>query len=90
MGHSANPHIKHLAAKLLAIRHSLGLSQPKMAQLLPMLKGGHYRLSEFEKGRRVPNVLILMAYARAAKIPLESIVDDDIDLQAYQNEQVDS
>jgi transcriptional regulator with XRE-family HTH domain len=90
MGHSANPHIKHLAAKLLAIRHSLGLSQPKMARLIPNLKGGHYRLSEFEKGRRVPNVLILMAYARAAQIPLESIVDDDIDLPAFKIEQANS
>ena len=80
MGHSANPHIKHLAAKLLAIRHSLGLSQPKMAQLLPMLNGGYQRLSEFEKGRRVPNVLVLLAYARAARISLESIVDDEIEL----------
>jgi transcriptional regulator with XRE-family HTH domain len=81
MGHSADPHIKHLAAKLLAIRRSLGLSQTKMAQLLPMLKGGYKRLSEFEKGRRVPNVLVLLAYARAAKIPLESIVDDEIELK---------
>jgi transcriptional regulator with XRE-family HTH domain len=81
MGHAANPHIRHLAAKLLAIRRSLGLSQPKMAQLLPMLKGGHYRISEFEKGRRVPNVLVLLAYARAAQIPLESLVDDGIELK---------
>jgi transcriptional regulator with XRE-family HTH domain len=81
MGHSANPHIRHLAAKLLGIRHSLGLSQPQMARLLPMLKGGHYRISEFERGRRVPNVLVLMAYARASKIPLESIVDDEIELK---------
>jgi transcriptional regulator with XRE-family HTH domain len=81
MGHAANPHIKHLASKLLAIRRSLGLSQTQMARLLPMLKGGDGRLSEFESGRRVPNVLVLMAYARAAKIPLESIVDDDIELK---------
>jgi hypothetical protein len=52
-----------------------------MARLLPMLKGGHYSISEFERGRRVPNVLVLMAYARASKIPLESIVDDEIELK---------
>jgi hypothetical protein len=52
-----------------------------MAQRLPMLKGGHYRLSEFEKRRRVPNVLVLMAYARAAKTPLESLIDDEIELK---------
>ena len=81
MGHASNPHIKHLASKLLAIRRSLGLSQPGMTKLLPMLKGAYYRISEFEKGRRVPNVLVLMGYARAAKIPLESIVDDEIELK---------
>jgi transcriptional regulator with XRE-family HTH domain len=81
MGHSADPHIKHLAAKLLAIRRSLGLSQTQMAQLLPMIKGAGSRLSEFESGRRVPNVLVLMAYARAAKIPLESLIDDEIELK---------
>ena len=81
MGHSANPRIKHLAAKLLAIRRSLGLSQPQMTKLLPPLPGGYYRLSEFEKGRRVPSVLILLGYARAAKISLESLVDDEIELK---------
>jgi len=81
MGHAADPHIKHLASKLLAIRHSLGLSQAQMAQLLPMLKGGYSRLSEFERGRRVPNVLVLLAYARAAGIALEHIVDDAINLE---------
>ena len=80
MGHASNPHIKQLASKLLAIRQSLGLSQTGMARMLPMLKGGGTRLSEFERGRRVPNMLVLLAYARAAKVPLENIVDDDADL----------
>jgi hypothetical protein len=50
MGHAANPHIKYLAAKLVAIRSSLGLSQSQMAQRLNF-KGYYHRLSEFEKGR---------------------------------------
>ena len=80
MGRAAVQKPKHLAAKLLAIRRGLGLSQPQMAKLL----GGtdyYHRLSEFESGRRTPNLLVLLAYARAAKIPLENIVDDDLDLQ---------
>ena len=81
MGHSADPKIKHLPAKLLAIRQSLGLSMPQMFQLLTPLKGHYHRVSEFESGRRVPNVLVLLAYARAAKLPLESIVDDEIELK---------
>lgn len=78
MGHASNPHIQHLAAKLLAIRRSLGLSQNEMARLLPTLKGGGARLSEFEKGRRVPNLPVLLAYARAANVSLENLVDDDV------------
>lgn len=80
MGHAATPKIKHLPAKLLAIRRALGLSQPQMAQRISF-PGYYSRISEFEKGRRQPNVLVLMAYARAAKIPLENIVDDEIELK---------
>ena len=81
MGHAANPHIKHLAAKLLSIRQHLALSQHEFARLhLPTLKGGGARLCEFEHGRRTPNVLVLLDYAHAAEIPLENIIDDAIDL----------
>jgi transcriptional regulator with XRE-family HTH domain len=80
MGHASHPHIKYLAAKLVAIRSSLGLSQSQMAQRLNF-KGYYQRLSEFESGRRVPNVLVLMAYARAVKVPLESLIDDEIELK---------
>jgi transcriptional regulator with XRE-family HTH domain len=80
MGNPSNPHIKHLAAKLLAIRRSLGLSQAGMLRLLPTLKGGTSRVSEFERGRRVPDMIVLLAYARAANVPLEHIVDDDKEL----------
>jgi hypothetical protein len=44
------------------------------------LKCCYTRISEFERGRRFPSVPTLLAYARAARIPLEEIVDDDLDL----------
>ena len=82
MGHRGYAPPKHLAAKLLAIRKSLGLSQPQMAKLLvgDPYRMFYSRLSEFEKGRRVPSLQILLAYARAANIPLENIVDDEMNL----------
>lgn len=41
----------------------------------------HYgRLSEYELGRRQPSVLALLRYARAARITLEEIVDDELEL----------
>jgi transcriptional regulator with XRE-family HTH domain len=82
MGRRGYPPPKHLAAKLLAIRTSLGLSQPKMAKLLV---GDSYRLFysrlyEFERGRRTPSLQVLLAYARAAEIPLEFLIDDQMEL----------
>jgi transcriptional regulator with XRE-family HTH domain len=68
---------QHLATKLLAIRRHLGLSQIRMVHLLGTDLAYH-RISEFESGRREPDVLVLLAYARAAKVPLENLVDDDV------------
>jgi transcriptional regulator with XRE-family HTH domain len=73
------PRPKHLAAKLLAIRRALNLSQPKMTQRLGS-DISYHRVSEYESGRRMPSLMVLLAYARVANIPLENIVDDDIDL----------
>jgi transcriptional regulator with XRE-family HTH domain len=78
MGNPA-PRPKHLAAKLLAIRRSLGLSQIKMVERLGSDLAYH-RISEYESGRRMPSLMVLLAYARAANIPMENIVDDDLDL----------
>jgi transcriptional regulator with XRE-family HTH domain len=82
MGNPA-PRPKHLAAKLLEIRRSLGLSQPKMVQRLGCFGSfgsslSYHRISEYESARRMPSLMVLLAYARAANIPLESIVDDEI------------
>lgn len=59
---------KHVGPKLKAIRQRLGLSQTGMLRKLN-LKCCYTRISEFERGRR-----------RAAGIPLEQIVDDEMEL----------
>lgn len=70
---------KKLAAKLKTIRQRLGLSQTEMKERLKF--AGHYgRISEYELGRRQPSTLTLLAYARAAGILLEEIVDDELEL----------
>jgi hypothetical protein len=38
------------------------------------------RISEFELNVREPSLLILLAYARLARVHLEDIVDDTVDL----------
>ena len=38
------------------------------------------RICVFEAGKREPNLLIVLAYGRAARINLEYLLDDDLDL----------
>jgi len=82
MGRARRPHPKRLAPKLLGIRHTLGFTQQRMTERLggerSPLRTGH--ISEFESGKREPPLYILLGYARLAGVPLEIIVDDELDL----------
>jgi transcriptional regulator with XRE-family HTH domain len=69
-----------LAQKLLQIRKWLKLSQPEIVERLG-LKIDFTLISMYEHNRRQPPLKILLAYARIAAIPLEQIVDDDLELQ---------
>ena len=70
-----------LAEKLLQIRVGLGLSQTQMLERLGLAESMHYgRISEYEQDKREPNLITLLAYARAASIHLEDIVDDNFEL----------
>ena len=70
-----------LAEKLLQIRTRLGLSQTQMLERLGFSDTMHYgRISEYEQDKREPNLITLLAYARAASVHLEDIVDDDLEL----------
>jgi len=71
---------KYLAAKLLAIRQGRKLSQPKMARLLKIRDS---RVSQYETGAREPNLMVLLAYARAGQVTVEQLIDDDLDLYDF-------
>lgn len=78
-----NPRPKplRLAEKLLQIRKGLDLSQTQMLLRMGLEETMHYgRISEYEQGKREPNLMTLLAYARTASVHLEDIVDDDLDL----------
>jgi transcriptional regulator with XRE-family HTH domain len=77
MGQQARPRPRHLAAKLLAIRQRLGVSQSEMVRLLKA-QISTARISECESGIREPNLLTILAYARAAKVRVEKIIDDEL------------
>jgi transcriptional regulator with XRE-family HTH domain len=66
---------KHLARKLLAIRERLGVSQTEMARLLE-LKQTYTVVSSFESGRREPDLIVLLEYARLAGVSTDVLIDD--------------
>jgi transcriptional regulator with XRE-family HTH domain len=70
---------KNIARKLRVIRGHLGVSQTGMKELLNF-NSPYGRISEYERGKRQPTILTLLAYARVAKVPLEEIVDDELEL----------
>ncbi|HBB89508.1 MAG TPA: hypothetical protein DC047_18035 [Blastocatellia bacterium] len=82
MGTSRRPRPARLASKLRQIRNSLGLTQEQLGVLLTTRKSAVYpgHVSEFETGKREPSLLTLLAYARVARVPMETLVDDKLEL----------
>ncbi len=70
---------KKLAGKLLAVRQRLGVSQTEMARLLE-LKQTYTVVSSYETGRREPDLIVLLRYARLARLSMETLVDDKVSL----------
>ena len=77
MGH-ARPRPKRLAEKLLQIREALGLSQKEMAKLLGVERSYNI-IARYERGRSVPYIEVVLAYAHAANVEMNEIVDDNRD-----------
>lgn len=86
MGNS-RPRPKLLPDKLLAIREFLHVGQADMSRKLQFEILSHSRrryeieparISEYEKGKREPNLFVLTAYARLGHVHMESIVDDGV------------
>jgi transcriptional regulator with XRE-family HTH domain len=72
-----------LAEKLLRIREKLGLSQTEMCAAIQQQnnKITIYRgyIAQYEAGR-VPGPLTMLAYAKTARVSVEQIIDDELDL----------
>ena len=68
-----------LSHKLLAIRKRLQMSQTEMARALGLTV--HYSaVSNFELGTREPDLIVVLRYARLAGVPMEVLVDDQLNL----------
>lgn len=83
MGRASRERPSRLGEKLLQIRNALGLSQDGMLRALGMSEhyGRHY-ISGFERGEREPPLTILLRYSKVARVWMNALVDDEIDLPA--------
>ncbi|HKU75838.1 MAG TPA: helix-turn-helix transcriptional regulator [Pyrinomonadaceae bacterium] len=82
---SPRPRPKLLAAKLLTIRQSLGLSQNKLVKRMGVEDLIHYtNISKYEYGKNEPPLVILLAYSRVVGIQVESLIDDSVSVDAFE------
>lgn len=81
MGTKGRPRPANLSRKLRQIRINLKLSQAETVRRLGFGDSFHVaRISEYESNMREPSLLVLLAYARLARVHLEDLVDDAIAL----------
>lgn len=78
MGHP-RPRPKRLAEKLLQIRQALGVSQSVMVNRLGVGLAPN-NISKYEHNLNEPPTDVILAYARLAGIPLEQLVDDELEV----------
>ena len=83
MGVKARQRPERLAEKLLQIRTALGLSQSELVRRLGLEDTISYKkISDYERGSREPTLLIILRYARAARVSTDVLIDDELDLPA--------
>jgi len=81
MGRGTREKPTKLAKKLAKIRAYLGLSQDGLVRALGLTtKLTRNDISKYERGVREPSLSVLLKYARAAKINVEVLIDDDLSL----------
>lgn len=81
MGKAVRERPARLAEKLLHIREALGLSQNQLIRRMGLAnKIIQADISTYELNQREPPLKILLAYAQAANIYIEALIDDEVDL----------
>ena len=82
MGNRRRPRPKRLAAKLLAIRNGLNLTQQEMAKQLRKIPSppDSAMISRYERDEREPSLFALLAYARLAGVVVDVLIDDKLNL----------
>lgn len=73
-----------LPQKLFIIREHLNLTQTAIKDSLDLSTAA--RISEYENGKRRPSLLVTLGYSHLAKVPMASLVDDEISLNTFRNQ----
>jgi transcriptional regulator with XRE-family HTH domain len=79
---------KKLGTKMKQIRLRLGMSQREIVEALnytatPLRAS---QISQYEQGQREPTMMLVLAYARLAKVSVESLIDDRMKLKSKGHE----
>src|ERR671938_175033 len=84
MGRARRPRPARLAVKLRQGRAALWFKQQekfeRLADRSATLYAGH--ISLYESGQREPPLPVLLRYARIAGVPVDVLIDDELDLPA--------
>jgi transcriptional regulator with XRE-family HTH domain len=90
MGRGSREKPTKLGKKLVKLRAYLGLSQDGLVRALGLTaKLTRNDISKYERGVREPSLSVLLKYARASRVNLELLIDDELDLPAsFQHRQV--
>ena len=85
MGRGRRVQPAKLATKLMQIRERLDLSQVQMFRRLGETRSRIYasHISGYEMGTREPPLDVMLQYARVAGVPMEVLVDDELDLPEW-------
>jgi transcriptional regulator with XRE-family HTH domain len=81
MGRGSRDRPTKLGKKLAKIRTHLGVSQDGLVRALGLTtKLTRSDISKYERAGREPSLSVLLKYARAAKVNVEVLIDDDLSL----------
>lgn len=81
MGRGSRDRPNKLGKKLAQIRTYLGVSQDGLVRMLGLSANlTRNDISKYERGMREPSLSVLLKYARVAKVNMEVLIDDKLEM----------